>query len=355
MPHLNPTTEAEWLALREDNIGGSEVAGLFAVWLLPDGSTRTLHAYEDVPEGATPLGSCSPYTNGYKLYCNKAGLVMPEDFNPSERMMAGTYFEPAMAEWAKAKWGMKLRKVRRYSVHPEVKGWGASVDYEVFESGMPPVEFKNIDFIVARDKWVIEDGEVIAAPLHIQLQAQHYVGARGSDGAWIIACVGGNELVRGWFPRHEPTIERLREAITAFWQGVATCLPPVEVADFETVAEQFAIGVKEPNIGAVAKLEDDTEATLLARRYMRLKDHETFMKAIIDRTKAKLALKVGDATKAFGDGWSLSWPSITREAKTIPAREQTEMTYRGGFTVREVKEKSAKAPKATKAKVTENA
>lgn len=346
MPHLAVNSEAEWLSLRQDNIGGSDVAGLFSMWLLPDGSTVTLHAYEPVPADAVPLGSCSPYTNGYKLYTEKAGIVMPDDFNPSERMMAGTYFEPAMAQWASAKWGMKLRKVRRYSIHPEVHGWGASVDYEVHEPGMTPVEFKNIDYLIARDKWVIEDGEVIAAPLHIQLQAQHYVGARGSAGAWIIACVGGNELVRGYFPRHEPTIERIAEAVEAFWQGVARAEPPVEVAEFADVADTFAIGVKEPNVGHLADLKGDAEASLLARRYMRLKKHAEAMEKITDRTKAKLALKIGEATKAVGDDFTVSWPTIEREAKLIPAREQVAMTYRGGFVVR--KPAPPKAPKAKK-------
>lgn len=329
MPHIALKDEAEWLSIRESNIGGSEVAGLFARWQLPDRTTTVLHAYEALPEGAIPLGSCSPYTNGYKLFLNKAGLVMPEDFNPSERMQAGTYLEPALAQWAASKWGMKLRKVRRYSTHPTVTGWGASLDYEVHAPGMDPVEFKNIDFLVARDQWVIEGGEIISAPLHIQLQVQHYLGARGAERGWIIACIGGNELVRGEFKAHEPTIARIGEAIAAFWDGVARGEPPVEVAAFDDVAEQFAFSG-----GHVTDLKGDADASLLARRYMRLKRHSEFMEAIIDRTKAKLAIKIGDGSKAVGDDFKVTWPSITRAAKLIPARQQEEKTYRGGFTVR---------------------
>lgn len=330
MPNVAIASEAEWLAIREANIGGSEVAGLFFNWQLADGSRAVLHAYEPAPEGALCLGSCSPYTDAYKLFLAKAGRVMPADFNPSERMQAGTYLEPALAEWARAKWSMKLRKVRRYSTHPEIAGWGASLDYEVHGPGMDPVEFKNLDFIVARDQWVIEGGEVISAPLHIQLQVQHYLGARGAERGWIIACVGGNELVRGEFKRHDPTIERIGEAIAAFWANVAAGNPPVEVATFDAVAEEFAFG----STGIVSDLRGDEEAAFLARRYMRLKEHAEFTEAQMDRVKAKLAIKIADGTKAIGDGFKVTWPTITRPAKEIPARWQEERTYRGGFTVR---------------------
>lgn len=332
MPNIAVKDEAHWLALRELNIGGSDVAALFGRWLLPTGDTVALHAYEEVPVGAIPMASCSPYTNAYALWLAKTGKVMPEDWNPSERMQAGTYLEPALAEWAKAKWdGWRLRKVRRYHTHPTVPGWGASVDYEVHGPGMEPVEFKNIDGLVAKRDWVMEGDEILAPPLHIILQVQHYLGARGAQRGWIVACVGGNKLMRGTLERHEPTIERIGEAITAFWRGVAASTPP-NWTSFENVKDELAYGTAVADAEA-RDLSSDGEAAALARRYLRLKKHADFIEGWMDSVKGKLALKVGDVSKARGSGFRVSWPIIERAEKTIPARVQAAKTYRGAFTV----------------------
>lgn len=335
MPNIAVKDEAHWLTLRDLNIGGSDVAALFNRWLLPNGETATLHAYEEAPEGAIPLGSCSPYTNAYALWNAKTGKVQPPGWNPSERMQAGTYLEPAMAEWARNKWAWRLRKVRRYHQHPKVEGWGASVDYEVHGPGMEPVEFKNIDFLIARDNWIIEDDEVVVPPLHIILQTQHYIGAREAKGAWIVACVGGNELVRGHFDRHEPTIARIEEAVTAFWAGVRAGVPP-NAAPFDAVKEEFAYG-KAVTDAEARDLSGDNEAARLARTYLRWKKHLEFTENHIDHIKGALALKVGEVSKARGDGFKITWPVIERAEKAIPARLQAAKTYRGAFTVTQSK------------------
>lgn len=331
MPTIAVKDEAHWLALRDQNIGGSDVAALFTRWLLPTGERVTLHAYQEVPDGSVPLGSCSPYTNAYALWLAKSGKLMPEDWNPSERMQAGTYLEPAVAEWARQKWQWRLRKVRRYHQHPTIPGWGASVDYEVHGPGMEPVELKNIDGLVAKRDWVIEGEEVLAPPLHIILQVQHYMGARDAKRGWIVACVGGNQLVRGTLDRHEPTIELIGEAIAAFWQGVATGTPP-NYTSFETVKDELAYGQAVSDKEA-RDLTGDEDAARLARRYLRWKRHVEFAEGYVDNIKGRLALKVGEVTKARGDGFRVSWPVIERAEKIIPERVQAAKTYRGGFTV----------------------
>lgn len=144
MPTITIKDEAHWLTVCESHIGGSEVSALFNRWLMPGGNIATLHCYEAVPEGAFALGCCSPYKSSYALYLEKAGKVMPDAFVSNERMDAGTHLEPAIAQWATQKFGIKLRKVRRYHTHSVVEGWGASVDFEVHGPGMDPVEIKTL-------------------------------------------------------------------------------------------------------------------------------------------------------------------------------------------------------------------
>lgn len=323
--------EAEWLAIREQNVGGSEAAALFSNWIV-DGQSHVFHAYEAIPDTAYYAGSCSPYSNAYKLFLNKTGQLMPEDFD-SERIVAGTFMEPAIAEWARAKFGMKLRKVRRYHLHPEVKGWGASVDYEVHGPGMDPVEIKNVDALVAKRDWVIEGDEVISTPLHITLQIQHYIAARSAQRGWIIANIGGNHLVRGEVKRHEPTIQRIAEAVQAFWAGVNASLPPERCAEFEDVAEEFAFGG-----GEFTDLSKNDTAGHLARRLKRIQRHLKFVEAQESNLKGRLGALIGGASRASLPGFRVSWPVITREEKMVPARLQTAKTYRGGFTLTANKE-----------------
>lgn len=331
MSFIAINSEAEWLAIREQNIGGSEAAALFANWNV-DGQSHVFHAYEDVPEAAHYAGSCSPYSNAYKLFLHKSGQIMPPDFS-SERMQAGTYLEPAIAEWARNKFDMKLRKVRRYHLHPEIDGWGASVDYEVHGPGMDPVEIKNVDALIAKRDWVIEGDEVISTPLHISLQLQHYIGARNAERGWIIANVGGNHLVRGEVKRHEPTIARLREAIPAFWNALRANQPPVRFAEFEDVAEEFTFGG-----AAFTDLTDNPEAGMLARKLKRIQKHLKAIEARESNIKGRLGALIGGASKATLPGFRVSWPVITREAKMIPAKMQEAKTYRGGFTLTANKE-----------------
>lgn len=331
MSHVAINNEAEWLSIREMNIGGSEAAALFSNWIV-DGQSHVYHAYEAIPEAAYYAGSCSPYSNAYKLFLNKTGQIMPEDFS-SERMVAGTFLEPAIAEWARAKFGMKLRKVRRYHLHPEIQGWGASVDYEVHGPGMAPVEIKNVDGIVAKREWVIDGDEVISTPLHIALQIQHYIAARSAERGWIIANIGGNHLVRGEVKRHEPTIQRLAEAIPAFWAGVNASLPPERCAEFEDVAEEFSFGG-----GEFADLSKNDTAGNLARRLKRIQRHQKFIDKHEGNLKGRLGALIGGASRAQLPGFKVSWPVITREEKMIPARMQEKKIYRGGFTLTANKE-----------------
>lgn len=330
MASIALASEAEWLAVRESYVGGSEIACLFYEYT--DGTSKvTRHLYEAAPEGMQPLGCLSPYKTGFRLWSEKAGAVMPDDLSENERIQAGKHLEPALAGWAAEKFDLKLRKVRRYHRHESVEGWGASLDYEVHGTGMPPVELKNVDWLVFRDDWQADGETILVPPLHINLQLQHQIGAVGADHGYIIACVGGNDLKIGKIARHEPTQQKIAQAITAFWEGVKAGLPPILVADYESVAKMYAQGDKK----AAARDLSDVEAfPALCAKYLALKEQGERLETECDIVKGQIATLVGDATRATAPGVRISWPVIERPEKLIPARMQSAMTYRGGLTVK---------------------
>ncbi len=323
-------SEAEWLSVRESFVGGSEIASLFYSYELPDGSTIVRHAYEDVPDDAQPLGCLSSFRTAYALYNEKAGVVMPEDFS-SERIDAGRYMEPALAEWSKHKYGWPLRKVRRYLSHDSVEGWGASLDYEIHGDGQTniPVEFKNIDWLVFQREWLFDGEEILAPPIHYMLQLQHQMGACGADHGWIVACVGGNKLYRGRIERHEPSLAKIADAVTAFWEGVRTGTPPLQVADYEAVAKAYANAEK----GRSVDLSDKPEVPGLLDEYLAEKNRLEAQETKVEMLKGKVALLLGEASKASGPGYRISWPVVHRAEKAYPARVVPAATYRGALTI----------------------
>lgn len=343
MPAISLKSESEWHAVRDMNVGGSEVSALFYAWQTPDGEVLNFHMWEEPPEGSICLGCCSPYSTGYRLWTEKAGLLMPEDMGGSERVDAGKFMEPAIAEWSRKRWGWNLRKVHRYMTHDTVQGWGASRDFEMVEKGAnhPPVEVKNVDGMIARDQWTIEDDEVISPALHIHLQLQSQIGVGESDHGWIVVCVGGNKLARGRIPRHEPTQERITAAITAFWESVVAGKRPDHLADAETAAELFKFGAKG---GAPKDLTDDPEFALYCRRLRRWNRHKKFVEGAVDRIKGSLQAKIGMAPRAIAKGFNVSWPVIELGERIVPEKIMAPITYRGGLTVTPWKPKKEPKP-----------
>ena len=321
--------EAEWLSLRESHVGGSEVASLFYRWRFADGTEAVLHLYEAPPEGSTLIECLSPFKTGYRLWQEKSDRLMPDDLSGNERVQAGNFLEPALAAWATEKFKWKLRKVHRYCTHPVVMGWGASLDYEAHEPGLPPIEFKNVDGLAFRDHWAVEGDEILMPPLNYVLQLQHQIGAVGADHGWIVACVGGNRLLRGRIERHEPTQQKIAEAIAKFWEGVQTGTEPKWVADYDSVAEVHRYGSKALQVD----LTSDSDLPQLCADYIARKGEADQLEATLSHLKGQIASKVGDATKAAARGYRLSWAVIERPEKVIPERIQKALTYRGALTI----------------------
>lgn len=333
MTAISVKNHDHWHELRSHTVGGSEIASLFYAWSLPgDGAVVYRHLYEPVIEGAVCLGCVSRHTTGYRLWHIKSGKLPADDLDGVERIEAGRHLEPALAAWASDKWddwSGKLRKVHRYLVHPNVSGLGASRDYELHTAGLPPVEFKNVDYLIFRDQWAAEGDDITAPPMDITLQVMHQIAADNSraDHGWIIACVGGNRLLRGRIEAHAPTIDRIKEAVRAFWTGIETGTPPDDIADYDTIADLYASGG-----GTFRDLSADNRLPDLCARLTKVKAKRKQAEQIEDALKAQIGLRLGEATKATAAGFSLSWPVVNRKASV---RTVTAATYRGALTIKE--------------------
>ncbi|CAO3358695.1 YqaJ viral recombinase family protein [Azospirillum palustre] len=330
MNAILPTSREHWHEIRAQHVGGSEVASLFYLWRLADGQQAFLHMFEQPPAGAECLGCASRHTTGYRLYWQKRGVLPPENLDEVERVQAGQFLEPAIAEWAQHKWDpWPLRKVHRYLRHPRIAGMGVSRDFEEHAPGLPPVEIKNVDYLVFRDLWKTEGEEITAPPLDITLQLQHQIACEGrvrAEHGWIVACVGGNKLYRGQIARHDPTITRIEQAVAAFWQAVESETPPLDIADFDTVAEMSLLGAE--TRAAPLDLTADNELPILCAEFLKTDASVKASEVVRDRLKAQIAGKLGDSPetiRAAATGFNITWPLVRRGEKT----------HRGGLTIRE--------------------
>ncbi|MDF1625624.1 MAG: hypothetical protein P1U84_05005 [Parvibaculaceae bacterium] len=326
--HVKVDSEDHWHELRAKHVGGSEIASLFYQWAMPDERIVFRHMFEEAPDGAVLLGCCSSYLTGFRLYHIKAGLLAPDDLD-NERVMAGNFLEPAIAEWAKQKWDWNLQKVHRYLTPAE--GMGVSRDYEVKEKGFPPVEIKNVDWIIFKDQWTVEDGEIINPPLHITLQLQHQIAATDADHGWVVVCVGGNNLYRCRIERHEPTIDRIKSAVARFWIGVNAGERPHGFEDYDTISDIWSVGEKDKFID----LSNDNQLPELCASYIDLSGRSKQLKDQLDTVKAQIADKMGDHTRAAAQGYKLGWPAVHRTEKLIPEKLQPALDYRMGLSVKE--------------------
>lgn len=200
--------EAHWHELRAQHVGGSEVAALFG--MSPYGLTR------------------------WQLYMQKTGKLPHVDLSGNSQVSRGKHYEPAIAAYAQEKFGIQLRKVRRYLTLDSVNGFGASLDYEMYGGGaLIPTEIKLSNF---SGDWDWEGDDVTEVPEGIMLQAQHQIAAADAPSGQIIADVG-YDVRRMLVPRNERLITAIKAAVWQFWQDVAARKePPVDFsADAEAI------------------------------------------------------------------------------------------------------------------------
>lgn len=199
------TDDNHWRTLRRNHVGASEVAALFSI---------------------------SPWVTRWQLYHLKRGDL--PDVLESTAMTQGRHFEPAVAAYAQEKFGIQLRKVRRYLSDPDTR-MGASVDYEEFGSGaLIPTELK---FSLYGTGWDWEGDELTLAPDYYLTQVQHQLALMPSAPHGQLIAFTGGDLKRMIIPRSDRLITAIKAAVWSFWQDVdAGKEPPVDFsADADAV------------------------------------------------------------------------------------------------------------------------
>ena len=270
------TSTEEWQRLRSRDITSTESAALFGL---------------------------SPYVTPFELWHRKrAGEIV--ELEPNERMKWGTRLQDPIAAGIAEDQGWKIQRRAQYERLPD-RRLGASFDFTITggDGGDGLLEIKNVDPLILRDEWVVDDDE-IEAPPHIEMQVQHQLLVSGLPYAYIGALVGGN---RTFLIRREPA-PGIHESILAkaadFWKSVDAGAAPKP--DFARDADFIAKLYRTVKPGRVIDVAGDEEIDDLVGNYRQcreaIEEHEAHKKEI----KARLLTKIGDAEKALGKGFSIS-------------------------------------------------
>ena len=280
---IKTKSEKEWLALRTKDITSTEIAALFGL---------------------------SPYTTAFELWHRKKDNIAV-DYEENERMIWGIRLQDTIAAGVAQDQKWKVRRMDEYMRIPDLR-IGASFDYSIEETGVGQnvgtdtlglLEIKNVDSLIYKQGWTVEDGNVEAPP-HIELQVQHQLLITQRRYAYIAAFIGGNKVV---LLKREPD-DDIHNAIIlkvgAFWASIEAGNAPAP--DFRQDAEFISklYGYAEP--GKVMDLTDNTEFAALAARHRELGSAIKQCEEERDALKAQMLMIIGDAEKCTADGFTVS-------------------------------------------------
>lgn len=250
--------EAQWLAERAKDVTSTQVAALFGV---------------------------SPYLTEFELWHQKRNNVV-EEFEQNNRTRWGNRLEETIAKGFAEERGLQhLRKMGSYMRRVGAR-MGASFDYLACYDDCQTciIECKNVDFMEHREKWT--DTE---APGHIELQVQTQLLLSGYRRAFIVALVGGNNLV---VHEREPDAEvqsAIVEKVSAFWSSVDAGIEPKP--DFVRDADLLLSRIYNRSDGT--EIEADAETLDLLNQWLAAKSAADTVKPL----QARIAERIGTASK----------------------------------------------------------
>lgn len=273
-------TEQEWLELRKQDITSTVMSALLGL---------------------------SSYKTKYEIWQEKKnGFAV--DFVETERMKWGNRLEAVIAEGIAEETGWSIQPFKSY-IRLIDYGAGSSFDFEIIhnkdrEGKKGILEIKNVDSMIFKQNWIIEDGVVIEAPPYIEIQAMFQLFVSGYDYITIGAFVGGNKI---HYLTREPDAEMFelfKSELNAFEESLASNTPPEIdwIADAEFISQLYKVVTP----GRVMNANNDAAIQQAVENYIRAGQDEKIAKQKKDAAKAFLLTHIGDHEKVISDNFTIS-------------------------------------------------
>ena len=267
-------TEEEWLGSRNGCIGASEVA--------------------------TILGG-NPYQSAHAFWCQKAGLLPPDDTNLA--MRRGHYMEPFIADLYVEETGNQVVDPGDYTVyaHPDLPYFRCTPDRLVCDTDMP-VELKDIGHHIAQQ---MRDGE---PPLTYQAQVQAQMEILGKEEADLACFMDGRDFEIFRMHRNDRFIKAMLAEVAEFYERLQNGDPP-PVDGHPSTAAALAALHPDDNGETVTLTPEAIDAAIALER---VKAHIKGLEEEKARHENLLKAAIGDATFAEAPGLRFSWKTQER-------------------------------------------
>ena len=247
---------AAWEKLRMQGIGGSDVAVIMGY---------------------------NPWKKPYALYCEKVGLVPPEDLSENEAVEWGTKLEPIVAQKFSEVTGKKLKR------------WGTVCNPDA------PWQMANFDRLIVGEDCGLEcktanafkkeEWEGDNVPDAYYCQCQWYCYLSGFSGWWIACLIGGQHFEYKYIPRNDAFIQDMLEKVTDFWENYVLAKVPPDVDGSESSTEALKKAYPSSNGMEIAL---PSQANELFLRLDELDKTLALVKEQQEQAKNQLKLMLGD-------------------------------------------------------------
>ena len=245
-----------WEKLRMQGIGGSDVAVIMGY---------------------------NPWKKPYALYCEKVGLVPPEDLSENEAVEWGTKLEPIVAQKFSEVTGKKLKRCGTVC-NPDAPWQMANFDRLIVGEDCG-LECKTANAF-KKEEW---EGDNV--PDAYYCQCQWYCHLSGLSGWWIACLIGGQHFEYKYIPRNDAFIQDMLEKVTDFWKNHVLAKVPPEVDGSESSTEALKKAYPSSNGMEIAL---PSQANELFLRLDELDKTLAIIKEQQEQAKNQLKLMLGD-------------------------------------------------------------
>lgn len=280
-----------WEKLRMQGIGGSDVAVIMGY---------------------------NPWKKPYALYCEKVGLVPPEDLSNNEAVEWGTKLEPIVAQKFSDVTGKK------------VKRWGTVCNPDA------PWQMANFDRLIVGEDCGLEcktanafkkeEWEGDNVPDAYYCQVQWYASLSGLSGWWIACLIGGQHFEYKYIPRNDAFIADMLEKVTDFWENHVLAKVPPDIDGSESSSE--AVKKAYPTSNGMETALPYTALEII-KRLDELDKTLAIIKEQQDEGKNQLKLMLGENEIGIIDDRKVTWK--TQKGRTTIDSKLLQKEYKEAY------------------------
>jgi len=262
----------EWLKLRRQGIGGSDVSAILGI---------------------------NPWKTAMDVWLEKTGEFSADDEPDNEKMYWGNMLEDIVAREFMAITGLKVRRRNAILKHKQYPFMIANVDRLVVGQSAG-LECKTAGQYLA-DDWAM------GVPEYYLPQVQHYMTVTGYKAWYVAVLIGGQEFKYYRISRDNSFIRELIQAEIEFWRLVEAKIPPPidgTKASTELVKKLY------PEAEKGKEIDLPFEAFELIQQYERACEEEKRIQLIKDEAVNKLKDMLGTAERGSIHGRTVIWQNV---------------------------------------------